>query len=143
MQFLKYVSERDIDLLLLEEIHVSERFRNWFIAQVCGPDVECNKFRGAWHSMSHGQFGESDLVVRFVDASGGIVAILIENKIDAPPQPDQALRYWLRVDAGIEKAFWQTFRTCIIAPELYLAGQTPARHSWARFGISGPGRYIY
>lgn len=128
VQFLKYVSERDVDLLLLEEIHVSAPFRSWLIEQVCGPHVQCHSFLGAWHSVSDSAYGESDLVVRFVDNSGGVTAILIENKIDAPPQPDQAFRYRLRGDVGISKMFWRTFRTCITAPELYLAGTSEAEH---------------
>ena len=38
--FIAGVSERDIDLLLLEEFHSSPRFRDWFIDQVLGKRIE-------------------------------------------------------------------------------------------------------
>jgi hypothetical protein len=51
-------------------------------------------------------------------------AVLIENKIDAPPQPEQAARYRLRGDAGIEGGDWQSYKTCIVAPQTYLSQVT-------------------
>lgn len=122
VRFIECVAERDIDLLLLEELHVSAFFRSWFLAQVFGPDVGCGQFLGAWHSVSHVTLGESDLVIVFEDAQANTTALLIENKIDAPPQPEQAVRYRLRGNVGVNECKWRAFRTCIIAPQKYLAG---------------------
>ena len=91
--FIEYVAERDIDLLLLEELHSSASFRSWMIAHVLGPGFGAVAFVGAWHSLTDPGLGESDLVLLSKTPTGETIAILIENKIDAPPQPDQALRY--------------------------------------------------
>ena len=45
------VFERDVDLLVLEELHVSEPFRRWLIEKVIGPDLGLGRFVGAWHSV--------------------------------------------------------------------------------------------
>jgi hypothetical protein len=120
LQTLECVTERDIDLLLLEELNVSAHFQVWFIEQVCVNRLLFGRFIGAWHSISHLTLGESDIIVVFEDINGIRTAILIENKIDAPPQSDQATRYHLRGQDGVIKNNWKQFQTCIIAPELYL-----------------------
>jgi hypothetical protein len=121
-QFIECVAERDIDLLLLEELHVSVAFRSWLLGQTFGQDVCCARFLGAWHSVSHPTLGESDLLLLFADTRGNSTALLIENKIDAPPQLEQAARYRLRGQAGLNHGSWTKFRTCIIAPQAYLGG---------------------
>lgn len=123
VQFLKNVCERDIDLLLLEELHVSQAFREWLLREAFGADVHCRQFLGAWHSISAHNLGESDLIVRFIDGQGTTVGLLLENKIDAPQQPDQALRYERRGDEGIRSGHWEIYRTCIVAPDAYLVGR--------------------
>jgi hypothetical protein len=119
-QFLECVAERDIDLLVLEELHVSPPFREWFLSQSVGVGVDSFHFVGAWHSISHISLGESDLVAIFGDVQQKKMALLVENKIDAPPQPEQAARYRLRGAEGITNGDWDQFCTCIIAPEKYL-----------------------
>jgi hypothetical protein len=54
------------------------------------------------------------------------LAILIEDKIDAEPQPNQAGRYRIRGDARIEKESWHQYRTCIVAPQAYLDSNSEA-----------------
>ena len=83
---LSYVSERDIDLLLLEELNVNRDFALWMYSLVTGDDPETVELEGAWHSISNAQLGESDLVAIYDDG----LAILIENKINASPQPDES-----------------------------------------------------
>src|SRR5262245_25450683 len=96
---LESVDERDIDLLLLEELEVSEPFRRWFWSS-CGLGYpEHCAMAGVWHSISHPKFGESDLIVLVCDGAGPATALLVENKVDAPPQPDQATRYRRRGEA--------------------------------------------
>jgi len=83
LQFIECVAERDIDLLLPEEFHVSASFRSWLIGQAFELDFCCGQFFGARHSVNHITLGESDLVVLFADGAGNRIALLIENKIDA------------------------------------------------------------
>lgn len=120
-QILAYISEREIDLLLLEELHVSDVFRAWFVSQIFGARVQCAQFVAAWHSISQSGLGESDVVFQFQDSSGKVTVILVEDKIDAPPQPNQAERYRLRGLAGVENGSWEVFSTCMVAPEAYLS----------------------
>jgi hypothetical protein len=116
--FIAAVYERDIDLLLLEELSVNTAFREWFIKRVTTVD-ECGTFVGAWHSITHGQFGESDLVLKYITKNGIHAGLLIENKISADAQPEQGERYYKRGDASIAAGEWSGFKTCLVAPQSY------------------------
>lgn len=118
-RFIASVSERDIDLLLLEEFSVSIDFRKWFQNRVAHA-YEYQAEKGAWHSLVESELGESDIVFVYISRSNQRVAILIENKIDAPPQPEQAQRYSKRGEKGIKDGYWDLFKTCVIAPQRYL-----------------------
>ena len=75
---------------------------------------------GAWHSVYSKNLGESDLLFLFEAVSGNRLAVLIENKIDSSPMPQQGIRYRQRGEAGIKEGLWDEFKTCIIAPKKYL-----------------------
>lgn len=154
LQIPAYVSERDIDLLLLEELHVSADFRSWFVAEVFGTACQCAQFVGAWHSVDKANLGESDLVLEFLDAIGSPMAILVEDKIDALPQPEQGARYRLRGQEGVVDGSWQSFRTCIVAPQAYLTATADAAHydacisyeairDWFRGSVAEENRMAY
>ena len=132
MQFIECVAERDIDLLFLEELHVSASFRSWLIGQAFELDVCYGQFLGAWHSVNHPTLGESDLVVLFADSAANLIALLIENKIDAIAQPEQGTRYRLRGRVGVDDGSWKSFRTLMTAPQAYLTGTTDAAEYDAR-----------
>jgi len=119
-KFIEAVGERDIDLLLLEEFHVSEQFQDWFTTKVLGNENHGFRFKTASHSVTDHGMGESDLVAYYADPQGQVLAIHIENKIGAPAQPSQATRYLKRGKAGISAGRWNDFKTCIVAPMDYL-----------------------
>ena len=119
INFIASINERDIDLLILEELTVSDEFRDWFSARLFSCTVY-SAAAGAWHSVVAADNRESDLLFIFLSQSGERVAILIENKIDAPPQPQQAQGYKSRGEQGEADGFWDSFKTCLIAPERYL-----------------------
>lgn len=125
LKFVASIAERDIDLLVMEELSVSTEFREWFSSRIFGEPIYQSEI-GAWHSVSDAQFGESDLVFLFEAVDGPRTAVLIENKIDAPPQPQQGERYRLRGDKGLKEGYWDKFKTCVIAPSKYL---TSSKHS--------------
>lgn len=125
LKFISSVAERDVDFIILEELEVSAEFRAWFSARVYETPVFRERI-GAWHSVSDAQLGESDLVFLFEAEDGSRKAVLIENKIDAPPQPDQGNRYRERGEEGRQDGSWDEFRTCIIAPRRYLGS---SKHS--------------
>jgi hypothetical protein len=119
---IKSVSERDIDILLLEEFNSNPEFGFWFLSTLF-PKEEESECMGAWHSVTDSKLGESDLIILY--ESG--LAILIENKIDAPVQPQQAFRYIERGEKGIKENLWKSFETCMVAPNEYLEKEIDAK----------------
>ena len=126
IQSLEAVAERDIDLLLIEELTVDSSFRSWLYGLVWETSGQDLTFLGSWHSLTHPDYGESDVVVLAEGEEGRKLAILIEDKIDAITQPNQAGRYRIRGDAGIENEWWHQYRTCIVAPQAYLDSNSEA-----------------
>ena len=120
-----HITERDIDLLLLEELTVNIEFQKWLSSRIFDEEL-FKSHLGVWHSVSDAELGESDLLYIFKSENDEKFAILIENKIDAPPQPKQGFRYYLRGEKGVEDNKWNKFKTCIIAPKRYLAS---SKHS--------------
>ena len=119
-RYLASVTERDIDLLLLEEFHVSNDFVGWFCSELGLHNVTA---AGAWHSLSDTD-GESDLVLRVLQ-EGRRIGILIENKVSAPAQYRQAERYHLRGRRFVAEGKLDSYRTVICAPARYLNAVGP------------------
>jgi hypothetical protein len=113
------VTERDMDILILEELHVSEPFRAW-LARRLYPDVEEIEFLGAWHSLREAKLGETDLLFAFKDAEGRTRACFLEDKIDATFSPRQAQRYALRRDRLVAAGKCDVAITCLVAPQSYI-----------------------
>ena len=120
---LPFVSERDIDLLLVEELLVSEKFARFFLSKLSF-DSHFSRTLGAWQSVTVAGLGESDIVFLFVADGGATIAVLIENKIDAQEMTDQSRRYLRRGEVGRKKNEWDDFHTCMIAPLSYLDSPT-------------------
>jgi hypothetical protein len=120
LQSLYVVQERDIDLLLLEELQSNASFVEWFVQQV---GLQNPTFDNAWYSVSSAD-GESDLLLR-VHVGRERVGVLIEDKIAASEQPDQDGRYHSRGLKGIKDGWFDRYLTCICAPQEYLAGLSP------------------
>jgi hypothetical protein len=80
--------ERDMDILLAEELQVSPAFANWFLSATNCANCKAGKVLEVAVSKSD-NLGESDLVVLFesVDSKSRF-ALFIEDKIDAPLQPE-------------------------------------------------------
>jgi hypothetical protein len=114
-RFLACVAERDIDLLLMEEFHVSGSFVKWFCERL---DISDAQPDGAWHSVADTD-GETDLLLRVI-AAGERIGILIENKVAAPEQDMQAERYHLRGIRSREAGKFDRYVTVICAPARYL-----------------------
>ena len=129
---IKSVSERDIDILLLEEFNSNLEFGSWFLSTLF-PNEEESECMGAWHSVTDSKLGESDLIILY--ESG--LAILIENKIDAPVQPQQGSRYIERGEKGIKENLWKSFETCMVAPREYLERETDAKKYSATLSYEG------
>ena len=83
------VCERDVDLLLLEELVASRPFFEWFLGRVgISPSAELIAVARSVTTSN----GESDLELT-IKLDDRIRKILVENKIDSIFQPRQADRY--------------------------------------------------
>lgn len=120
-RYLASVEERDIDLLLMEEFHISDDFVAWFCGEI---DLGGVSAAGAWHSVWETGDGETDLLLRVLK-DGHRIGILIENKVGAPEQDRQDERYHLRGISAREAGKIDEYVTVMCAPERYLAALSP------------------
>lgn len=118
-KFVSKLAERDVDLVVLEELSTSREFGDFISALALGRPVFGTAV-DAWHSLNDGSLGETDVLFVFDSNEGQRIALLIENKIDAAPQPKQAERYTQRGDHGRKQGLWDDFVTVILAPARYL-----------------------
>jgi len=119
--------ERDIDLLLAEEFSVSPPFAKWFLSRTKNFNEIDAKVHEVYVSRSD-VTGESDLVVVFERLGGeSRFALHIEDKIDAPLQPEQEARYRLRAEAEISREDYSAYEVVLCSPEAY-----PSAHEKAR-----------
>lgn len=145
---LEVVRERDVDLLLVEEILCSPAFARFLFEQVWvpggpirwGPETAAT----VRHSVSHfdegitpgvrdelvTRRGETDIEVRFTVAVGPSdlrLGLLVENKIDANFTDLQPQRYASRAKRLIKENRFDQVRTLLVAPADYLrAGKAAA-----------------
>src|ERR1700694_4959850 len=90
---LTFVTERDIDLLLVEELNCSPEFTRWFWSKITQKPATLQtceiKVAHSVSTLGEGA-GESDITVDITDMEQGRrtrTQFLIENKIDARFQP--------------------------------------------------------
>ncbi|WP_018168736.1 hypothetical protein [Thioalkalivibrio sp. ALMg9] len=114
------VSERDVDLLLLEEFIASPAFGNWFVELGLNLSLDVGACIDAQRSVTDST-GESDLEVTFAATDGRRSRLLVENKVGAGLQPRQAERYRLRGDRYVSRQVCARYYSVIIAPSRYFA----------------------
>jgi hypothetical protein len=84
------IQERDIDLILLEELSTDLSFCDWFISELGLPKLSSRV--GAWRSITDFGLGETDILFSYTSENLKI-NVLIENKLDASFQDEQYGRY--------------------------------------------------
>jgi|GEM_PF-574306 len=117
--------ERDLDLVLLDLLYSNASFRRQLLATIA-PDVRNDPeadFIGAWHSVIDDLGHESDIEAEW-RTPVGTFTLLIEDKLGARCQPEQALRYLARAARYRESGRSAVTRTLLVAPAEY-----PARHA--------------
>lgn len=112
------VEERDIDLLLLEEINAEQNLQRLIRSLTLAENPEA-VFRQVSNSVTTVSGGESDLIAVY-RVQEETVAVLIENKISASFMPQQAARYHRRGQSGIVDGLWDRYVTCLCAPQCYI-----------------------
>ena len=120
------VRERDLDILLAAHLTASEAFRAFVLCHACGE--ACPHALLSCRVSVATDTGETDLLllVRLEEPAGGEagqrrLALMLENKINAAFQPEQAARYHQRGKKGIRVGGWDLYRTGLIAPAAYAA----------------------
>lgn len=111
------VSERDMDLLFLEEFASSPEFLNIFLSKI---GLENANIIEVEQSKVDMEYGESDMTL-IVEKDGKKYGVLIENKIDAIAMPNQYGRYDERGKIGVKNKDYNKFFVFILAPSEYLA----------------------
>ena len=121
-----YISERDIDLILIEELNCSPNFQKWFLNRV-KKSVGNNVWSGiskieAFHSTGRREnsIGETDVEIHLTDKLNNRIILLVENKIDAGFQDNQPNRYRSEVEKILQKGAAEYCHTVLLAPEDYL-----------------------
>ncbi len=114
------VSERDTDLLFLEEFTASPDFVDFFLKQL-GLSERGLSFLDASRSVTDST-GESDLEVSLVAGDGQKFVLLLENKVNAGFQPKQAERYRARGTTYANHGKIGGFTTVLLAPARYFEG---------------------
>ena len=119
------IQERDVDLILLEELYTDEIFCKWFIKELSLPEIF--KIEGTWRSITDFGLGETDILFSYFSKDKKIY-VLIENKIDASFQDNQFKRYEIRGKKYIQKQACDIAYSILVAPHLYCENQNEFEH---------------
>lgn len=114
------IRERDIDLILLEELSTDNTFCEWFIRELNLPNL--TSVNGSWRSISELGLGETDIIFSY-ESDEGKILVLIENKISASFQDEQFLRYKKRAENYCTDKKCDQAHPILIAPKLYCDNQ--------------------
>ena len=117
------VSERDMDLLFLEELASSPEFLDIFLSKV---NLSGATVCSVEQSKTDVKLGESDITV-VVCKDNQKYGLLIEDKIDAEAQPNQYGRYIDRGETGKKNGEYIDYFVFIIAPKAYLVANEEAK----------------
>lgn len=120
------VSERDMDLLFLEEFAVNKDFLKLFIRKIESTDLANYKVVSEEVSFVDAALGESDLTI-ILEHGGHKAALLVEDKINAIAQPRQYERYVERGKKGVREKLYDAFYVFLIAPAEYFEGNESAQ----------------
>lgn len=109
-----WFAERDIDLLIAEELRVNPAFARWWLdALRLDADLSVPATRTRVSVVDEN--GEVDVEALF-SVRNGIFALLVENKVNAEFQPDQMERYVRRGEAGLASGLWNGFAIVVFGP---------------------------
>lgn len=117
-----YVSEKDIDLLIIEEFLSDKEFQKIFLKKIRFESISLISVN---HSLMTIE-GESDIVI-LVKYKEKNIGIFIEDKIDATAMPFQHQRYQERAIKMIQDKIIEDYRIFIVAPKAYLSSNLEAK----------------
>jgi len=119
------IQERDIDLLLLEELSVNKTFCSWLVKELNFPKYSSSI--NVLRSISDFGLGETDILFSY-NSENQKIFVLIENKLDASFQHEQSERYTKRSIQYVNEGHCDQALCVLIAPKLYCKNQTNFQH---------------
>lgn len=116
--------ERVMDIVFLETIGTDPDFAKLFISKTKwnGSPFQIEKIE---LSKTDPQLGESDITA-IININNEKIALLIEDKIDAPAMPEQHKRYIERAEKGIKNGEFSDYAVFIVCPEKYYKSNSEA-----------------
>ncbi len=118
LQIIEAVRERDIDLLILEELYAKTGFEKLFLEEIKYPNFSFSK---AYRSVTTAGLGETDIQVEFTSGKKKLF-LLIENKVDADFQDAQYERYMKRAELISSPDI--TTAVILVAPQGYIQNKS-------------------
>lgn len=115
------IQERDVDIILLEELSTDISFCQWLVRELSLPEL--TNLNGAWRSITDFGLGETDILFSYNSCEKRIF-VLIENKLDAYFQNNQFERYQKRAAEYLKKCECEEAHSVLVAPKLYVENQT-------------------
>lgn len=115
--------ERDIDMLIAEELRVNPEFCKWILAHF---KIEAQvSFPAVTTRVSVVEDGsEADVIATF-DTSSGPYGLFIENKIDATLMPEQLERYVRRAEGELRRGSISAYSVLFFTPSTYFRASLP------------------
>lgn len=115
--------ERDVDMLLAEELRVNAAFGKWMMDKFGVSDLI---FPAAHINVSVVEDGsEADVVATFRTTSDLNHRLFVENKIDALLMPEQLERYARRAEGEKKRQLVSGFSILFFTPSVYLETKLP------------------
>ena len=115
---LTHATERDVDLILIEELRCSPDFVRWLVRRVSNSSFDTSSVSHSKRRMFNRR--EIDITLSIKGASGTAV-LLIENKLDTAEQPNQAQSYKEEAKTIVERGEAWEAHTVLVCPERYAA----------------------
>lgn len=113
---LTHATERDIDLLLIEELQCSPAFVKWLVQRVSDNDFERSSVTHSKRRIHNRR--EIDITLS-IDGPFGRSVILIENKLDTSEQPQQAESYREEAQLLVSTGAATAVHTVLVCPHDY------------------------
>ena len=123
MEFsIEKVSERDIDLYIINKFINDSKFKELFLKKINCKNYQVCK---CLHSLSD-ENGESDITI-ILENDNRKIGLLIEDKINAIAMTEQYKRYVLRAEKQKHEGLFDDYYIFIIAPKSYIDSNTEAK----------------
>lgn len=124
------MTERDLDLILLEELCSDTGFAGWIANHIGLPKAVLVSAEHSVTAKANARWGETDVLAHFQTGAERI-AVLIEDKIAAQFADRQAVRYHERARELVASGLSDRTVVVLCAPQAYLA-DVPRDDPWDR-----------